>query len=75
VSYQPMVGTINQDNIIYLARGADFTGAAPDINEAERIAWIPLDEVQQHIHNGTIVGAGSVSGLLAVLLLKATGKL
>ena len=75
VSYQPMVGTIDQDNVVYLARGADFTGADPDINEAERIGWIPLDEVQQHIDNGTIVGAGSVAGLLAVLLLKATGKL
>ncbi|XVU25332.1 NUDIX hydrolase [Actinoplanes sp. CA-054009] len=75
VSYQPMVGTIDQDNVVYLARGADFTGADPDINEAERIGWIPLAEVQQHIDNGTIVGAGSVAGLLAVLLLKATGKL
>lgn len=75
VSYQPMVGTIDQDNVVYLARGADFTGADPDINEAERIGWIPLDEIQQHIDNGAIVGAGSVAGLLAVLLLKATGKL
>ena len=75
VSYQPMVGTIDQDNVIYLARGADFTGADPDINEAERIGWIPLDEVQRHIDDGTIVGAGSVAGLLAVLLLNATGKL
>ncbi|MFC4066912.1 NUDIX hydrolase [Actinoplanes subglobosus] len=75
VSYQPMVGTIDQDNVVYLARGADFTGADPDINEAERIAWIPLDEVQRHIDDGTIVGAGSVAGLLAVLLLNATGKL
>jgi hypothetical protein len=70
-----MVGTIDQENIVYLARGADFTGADPDINEAERLGWIPLDEIQQHIDNGTIVGAGSVSGLLALLLRKATGKL
>ena len=75
VAYQPMVGTIDQDNVVFLARGADFTGADPDINEAERIGWIPLDKVQQHIDNGTIAGAGSVAGLLAVLLLKATGKL
>src|SRR4051794_25835043 len=75
ISFQPMVGTIDQENIVYLARGADFTGAAPDVNEAERLGWIPLDEIQQHIDNGTIVGAGSVSGLLALLLRKATGKL
>lgn len=75
ISFQPMVGTIDQENIVYLARGADFTGATPDINEAERVAWIPLHQIQQHIDNGVIVGAGSVSGLLAALLLKATGKL
>lgn len=75
ISFQPMVGTIDQENVVYLARGADFTGAAPDVNEAERIGWIPLDDIQQHIDNGTIVGAGSVAGLLAALLRKATGGL
>jgi 8-oxo-dGTP pyrophosphatase MutT (NUDIX family) len=75
ITFQPMVGTVDQANVVYLARGADYTGSAPDINEAERIGWIALTDVQQHINEGTIVGAGSVSGLLAVLLLKATGKL
>jgi 8-oxo-dGDP phosphatase len=75
VTFQPMVGTIDQENVVYLARGADYTGSAPDINEAERIGWIPLTEVRGLMDSGTIVGAGSISGLLAVLLLKATGKL
>lgn len=75
LTFQPMVGTIDQPNIIYLGEGADHTGAAPDINEAERLAWIPLAEVQQRIGAGEIVGAGSVAGLLAVLLAKANGKL
>jgi 8-oxo-dGTP pyrophosphatase MutT (NUDIX family) len=75
LSFQPMVGTIDQNNIIYLARGADHTGATPDINEAERLGWIPLAEVQQRIGDGEIVGAGSVAGLLAVLLVKAAGQL
>lgn len=75
VSFQPMVGTIDQENIVYLARGADFIGSTPDINEAERISWIPLDDIQRHIEEGAIVGAGSISGLLAVQLLKAQGKL
>src|SRR5262245_19324521 len=37
VIFQPMVGTIDQKNIVYLSRGADHAGTAPDINEAERI--------------------------------------
>jgi len=75
LTFQPMVGTINQDNIVYLARGADHTGAAPDINEAARLAWIPLAEIRQRMADGEIVGAGSVAGLLAVLLAQATGQL
>jgi 8-oxo-dGTP pyrophosphatase MutT (NUDIX family) len=73
ISFQPMVGTVDQENVVYLARGADFTGLAPDINESERIGWIPLADVPRHIGDGTIIGAGSVAGLLAVLLRKATG--
>ena len=75
LTFQPMVGTIDQPNQLYLARGADPTGAQPDINEAETVAWIPLDGVEDRIQRGEIVGAGSVSGLLAVLLARATGRL
>ncbi|BCJ76972.1 NUDIX hydrolase [Catellatospora sp. IY07-71] len=75
VTFQPMVGTIDQTNLVYLGRGADHVGTAPDINEAERVEWIPLDDVERRMRLGEIVGAGSVSGLLAVLLLRAQGKL
>jgi 8-oxo-dGTP pyrophosphatase MutT (NUDIX family) len=75
LTFQPAVGTIGQDNLVYLARGADITDGTPDINEAEAIGWIPLAEVEQRIAEGEIVGAGSVTGLLAVLLRKAVGRL
>lgn len=75
VTFQPMVGTVDQTNLVYLGRGADHIGTAPDINEAERVEWIPLDDVERRMRLGEIVGAGSVSGLLAVLLLRAQGKL
>ena len=75
VTFQPMVGTIDQTNIVYIARGADYTGSTPDINEAETVDWIPLTEIERRISVGEIVGAGSVSGLLAALLLKATQRL
>ncbi|MEV7227258.1 NUDIX hydrolase [Polymorphospora sp. NPDC051019] len=75
ITVQPMVGTIDQTNTVYLSRGADPTGSAPDANEAERLDWIPLTDIPRHIDEGRIVGAGSVTGLLAVLLRKATGRL
>jgi 8-oxo-dGTP pyrophosphatase MutT (NUDIX family) len=74
-TFQPMVGTIDQPNLVYLAHGAEDTGAQPDINEAERIGWIPLIEVRDRIAAGEIVGAGSITGLYAVLLAQASGEL
>jgi 8-oxo-dGTP pyrophosphatase MutT (NUDIX family) len=74
VTFQPMVGTIDQENVVFLARGADFMGTAPDVNEAERIAWIPLDQISQHMEDGSIIGAGSVAGLLALQVRKASGS-
>jgi len=75
VSFQPMVGTVDSEQLIYLARGATATDTAPDINEAAEIGWIPLAEVQAKIAAGEIVGSASVAGLQAVLLAQATGKL
>lgn len=75
LSLQPAVGTMAQENLVYLARGADPTGGTPDINEAGAIGWMPLREAEDRLVEGGIVGAGSVAGLLAVLLRKARGSL
>jgi 8-oxo-dGTP pyrophosphatase MutT (NUDIX family) len=75
LSFQPAVGTIDQQNLVFLARGADPTDQPPDVNETAAIGWVPLAEAHEEIVKGTIVGAGSVTGVLAVLLAKATGQL
>lgn len=75
LSFQPAVGTIDQENLVYLSQGADLTDGTPDVNEAESVGWVPLGDVEQRLADGAIVGAGSATGLLAVLLRKATGSL
>jgi len=66
-SLQPSVGTTDCENLLFVSEGADFIGAPTDINEAERIAWIPLASVRERIATGEIVGAASQVGLLHVL--------
>lgn len=66
-SMQPMVGSADAENLLFLARGADFIGEPKDINEAERVEWVPLDSVRERIASGEIVGAASQLGLLHVL--------
>nr|MDT0663816.1 NUDIX hydrolase [Micromonospora sp. DSM 115978] len=63
-TFQPMVGTADAENVVYLARGAVRTGEQPDVNEAQEIAWIPLSSVPEKIRSGEIVGSASVTGLL-----------
>ncbi len=67
VSFQPMVSTIDSENLVFLAREADYMGDPVDINEAERVAWIDLGEVLPMIKRRQIVGSSSVVALLAAL--------
>jgi len=75
VSFQPMVGMADAENLLFLGRGADFTGAAVDVNEAERVGWIPLDEAANYIARGEIVGAGTVIAVMSLLAKRTRGEL
>jgi 8-oxo-dGTP pyrophosphatase MutT (NUDIX family) len=74
IDFQPMVGTIDSENLVYLAEGAEYRGDPEDINEAARVAWIPLETVRERIAAGEIVGSGTIIGLQAVLLDRHTGR-
>ncbi|TCC60160.1 NUDIX hydrolase [Kribbella pittospori] len=67
LSLQPSVGTTDAENLLFVSYGADHIGAPEDINEAERIEWIPLNAIREHIDAGRIIGAASLAGLLHVL--------
>ena len=67
VSFQPMVSTIDSENLVFLAHGAEHTGGPKDVNEAERVEWVRLDDVLPMIQRGEIVGSSSVVALLATL--------
>jgi 8-oxo-dGTP pyrophosphatase MutT (NUDIX family) len=70
-SFQPMTSMIDSENYLFLARGAQDTGQARDINEAQAVSWIALDEAVRRTETGEIVGAGSVIGLLKVAAIRA----
>jgi 8-oxo-dGTP pyrophosphatase MutT (NUDIX family) len=67
VSLQPIVGSADAENLLFVATGAEHIGEPEDINEAERVAWIPLGSIRERIERGEIVGAASQVGLLHVL--------
>ncbi|HEX5406367.1 MAG TPA: NUDIX hydrolase [Pseudonocardiaceae bacterium] len=69
-TFQPITGTADFENLIYLAEGAEDTGKAADINEAARVEWIPLTSIRGLIAEGKIIGAAAQIGLLHVLAFR-----
>ncbi len=69
VTFQPSIGSLDQSQEIYLARGADRVDTDPDINEAEAVRWIPLTEAAEMIETGEIVGAATVVAIYRALSL------
>jgi len=70
VTFQPAAGTLDQPQHVYLSWGADATGAEPDVNETERVAWVPLTEAVEMIDRGEIVGGACVvAGYRALTLV------
>ncbi|GAA4895884.1 NUDIX domain-containing protein [Streptomonospora salina] len=69
-TFQPAIGSVDQPQLIYLARGADRTDTAPDVNEAEDVGWFGLDDAVEMIDRGEIVGASTVVALYRALSLR-----
>ena len=69
-TFQPLTGTADFENLIYVAEGAEDTGQPADINEAERVAWIPLDSIRELLAKGEIIGSAAQIGLLHVLAFR-----
>jgi 8-oxo-dGDP phosphatase len=69
VTFQPMLGSADAENLLFISHGADHTGQPPDTNETQKVEWIALASVPERIARGEVAGAGSLVGLLHVLAL------
>jgi len=65
--FQPLAGSADFENLVFLGEGAEDTGRPADINEAARVEWIGLNSVRDRIARGEIIGAGTQIGLLHAL--------
>jgi hypothetical protein len=71
LSFQPAVGSADAPQDVYVAHGADLVGE-PEIDEAEVVRWVPLDEAQAMIARGEIIGAATVIGVMHAIAERAT---
>lgn len=65
-TFQPLSGTADFENLVFIADGAEDTGKAPDINETSRVEWVSLKTVRDRMARGDIIGAGALIGLLSL---------
>jgi hypothetical protein len=54
---------------IFLAEGATHVGTPSDINEAERVEWVPWSNIRTLIEAREILDGMSVTGLLYALAI------
>ena len=69
VTFQPMVGMVDSEHVVFVGRDPEKTGEAIEANEVERMEWVPLSSVPGLIESGEIWNAGVLVALLRVLTL------
>jgi 8-oxo-dGTP pyrophosphatase MutT (NUDIX family) len=69
LTFQPMVGMVDSPHELYAAsNGAEFiTAPAANSEEAAKVAWIPLSDIEGMIERDELLGAGTLVALLHVL--------
>ncbi|MDQ2708899.1 MAG: NUDIX hydrolase [Actinomycetota bacterium] len=71
-TFQPLAGTADFENLVFVADGAEDTGKKPDINETSRVEWVELSTIRDRMAKGDVIGAGAQIGLLSVLSDRAS---
>ena len=71
VTFQPMVGMVDSEHVVFVGRDAEKIGEPTEVNEVERMEWVPLSSVPGLIASGDIWNAGVLVALLHLLAEKA----
>lgn len=71
---QPANGITDSEHFVFRAEAASYAGPPTELNESDRIEWIPISEIRGMIDRREVVSSGSLVGLLYLLLDDATGS-
>jgi len=67
VTYQPMVGMVDSEHVIFIARDPVKVAEPVEATESDRIEWIPLASVPDLIREGKIWNSGNLVGLWGLM--------
>jgi len=68
ITFQPMVGMVDSEHVVFTGRDAEKVGEPTEGNEIERMEWVPLASIPGLIAAGEIWNAGSLVALLRLLM-------
>jgi 8-oxo-dGTP pyrophosphatase MutT (NUDIX family) len=69
VTFQPMVGMVDSEHVVFVGRGGERVSAATEVNEIERMEWVPVASVPELIRAGKIWNSGTLVALMGLLTL------
>jgi 8-oxo-dGTP pyrophosphatase MutT (NUDIX family) len=67
VTFQPMVGMVGSEHVVFVGRDPEKIGAATEVNESDRLEWVPLSSVSGLIADWKIWNSGSLVALLRLM--------
>jgi 8-oxo-dGTP pyrophosphatase MutT (NUDIX family) len=70
---QPANGITDSEHYVFRAEAGTFIGPPTEVNETDRIEWIPLSDLRGMIDRREIVSSGSLIGVLYLLLDEVAG--
>jgi 8-oxo-dGTP pyrophosphatase MutT (NUDIX family) len=68
--FQPIPGAADNPHFVYLVTGAKHIAEPTDPDESGRVEWVPIESIPGLISSGSVLGCGSVVGLLEVQRLQ-----
>jgi 8-oxo-dGDP phosphatase len=71
---EPANGITDAEHHVFRADSATHIGPPTELNESDRIEWMPLRRVREMIDRREIISGGSLVGLLYVLLEEASAR-
>ena len=71
VAYQPMVGMVDSEHVVFVGRDPVKVAEPVEVTEADRIEWVPLGSVPELIRRGLIWNSGVLVGLWGLMAGRA----
>lgn len=67
---QPANGVTDSEHFVFLAEGAKKVAEPTELNESDRLEWVPLDKVLDLIDRREISSSASQIGLMRAVLAR-----